>query len=110
MLWDNPKQQFGKQDSDISLNICLEQLLHLVCHCQAPVSLLFPPASISHPTARRGTRPHQPEMMQQSPVVPAGFPNVPGVLVCSCFLIHCVALEQQDCGLSLSRDNIKRLC
>lgn len=32
------KQQFGKQNSDESLNICLEQLFHLVFHCQP----LFP--------------------------------------------------------------------
>lgn len=64
------KQQFGKQDSDTSLNICLEQLLHLVCHWQAPVSLL------SQPTVRRGTWPHQPEMKQQSSVVPGAFPDV----------------------------------
>lgn len=90
------KQQLGKQDSDISLNPCLEQLLHLVFPCQAPASLLFPPASISHPTVRRGPRPHQPEVMQQSPFVPGGFPHVPGVLACCCFLINCVALELQD--------------
>lgn len=68
-----PKQQFGKQDSDISLNIssniCLEQLLHLVFTARLllfpPFSsfcLLFSPASIS-------TGHQQPEVMEQSPVV-----------------------------------------
>lgn len=38
------KQQVGKQDSHISSS--LEQLLHPLLHCQAPISLLFPTTSI----------------------------------------------------------------
>lgn len=48
-------------------------------------------------------------MMYHSPVVLGGFPDALGVLACYCFLIDFMALELQDCNLSLIRDIIKRL-